>query len=85
MSFEKEEQFSEYLAEQMLSLDVLLIGQQFIEPLADAPCLTDLYVHMVIQGLLSPDLEESVWIRARFPNVIAWFDRVDELTGKKNL
>lgn len=78
--FDNDGVFHEHLREQLVSLDVMLIGQEFFEPLSKAPSLTDLYVFMVMQGLLSPDLEESQWIRPNYANLMRWYDRVDELT-----
>ena len=82
-TFSSEGDFEKHLADQMLSLEIKLMGQKYFEPLADAPTLTDLYMFMVVQGFYSDDLEESVWIRNNYPNVSAWYKRVDRATQKR--
>lgn len=82
-TFTSEGDFEKHLADQMLSLEIKLMGQKYFEPLAEAPTLTDLYIFMVVQGFYSDDLEESVWIKNNYPNVKAWFDRIDRATQRR--
>lgn len=82
-SFPSEADFEKHLADQLVSLEIKLMGQKYFEPLAEAPTLTDLYIFMVIQGFYSHDLEESVWIRANYPNVSSWFTRIELATQKR--
>ena len=65
---------------QFWALEHILGSQTFFEPMVKHPTLTDLYVFMSVQGLLSPDLAQSEWIQAECPNVMRWFHEVDQLT-----
>jgi glutathione S-transferase len=72
--------YKEVLREQLRSLEALLGDQQFFEPAAKFPGLTDLHVFMVLQGFLSKDIEESEAIRRKYPTLVEWHDRVDAAT-----
>lgn len=71
------------LQRQLWSLNHILAAQDFLEPLIPYPSLSDLNVFMVVQGLLSPDLEESKIIQNDYPHILKWFYQVDELTKKR--
>lgn len=75
------EQFESLLKSQFWALEYILSSQKFIEPLVQYPTMTDLYIFMTVQGLISPDISHASWIRQECPNVIRWFTEVDELTG----
>ncbi len=78
--FPSEAAFEQHLRQQFISLEIKLMGQDYFEPFATGPTLTDLYVFMVVQGFYSSDLEESEWIKRDFPYIQKWFQRVDEQT-----
>ncbi len=77
-----EGEYHEMLQNQLFTLDQMISGQRFFEPMTTFPTVTDLNIFMVIQGLLSTDLEESLFIRKEFPNICRWFEDVDNLTSK---
>lgn len=74
--------YLELLKKQLWSVDHILSTQDFMEPLIPYPTISDLNVFMVIQGLLSPDLEESELIKKDYTNIVRWFKEVDKLTKK---
>lgn len=78
-----EKDFLELLKRQFLSLESLLSEQEFIDSNSSLPTLADLSVFMVIQGYMSPDLEESELIHSQFPQIKRWFESVDHLTKDK--
>lgn len=78
----KEVSYMDLLKKQLWSIENILASQEFIDPLVSFPTMTDLNIFMVIQGLLSPDLEESQLIRTNFPSIIKWYESVDRLTSK---
>lgn len=76
------DQYAEMLRNQLWSLNHILSAHDFLEPMVPYPTLTDLNVFMVVQGLLSPDLEESQWIKDHYEHVVRWAKTVDEITAK---
>lgn len=78
-----EDRFLEMIRNQLWSLDRILSTQEFMEPLAHFPTMTDLYIFMVVQGFLSPALEESTWIPHNYGHLYRWYLQVNELTKKQ--
>lgn len=76
----KDEEYLELLRNQLWPLEQILENQEYLEPSATYPTLTDLNVFMVVQGLLSPDLDESKMIKKNYPNIYEWFMTVDAVT-----
>jgi hypothetical protein len=74
------EQFEAQLIKQFWALENMLSTQTFLEPMAQFPTMTDFYVFMTVQGLLSPDISHASWIRDNCPSVMRWYLAVDELT-----
>ncbi len=74
------EQFATQLKGQFWALENMLSSQPFLEPMVQFPSMTDFYVFMTVQGLLTPDISQSTWIRENCPAVLAWFQKVDELS-----
>ncbi len=70
------------LTQQFSSLAAIVEEQTFFEAFAKYPTFTDLYVFMVVQGFLSPDLEESRWIADTYPSIMRWYKTMDSYTGK---
>lgn len=79
-----EEQFNTLLKNQLWSLEHVLSAHDFMEPMIPYPTLTDLNVFMVVQGLLSPDLDESQWIKETYPHVYRWAQAVEQMTAVKS-
>lgn len=76
------EAFKELLVRQFSALSSIIEEQTYFERFAKHPTLTDLYVHMVVQGFLSSDLEESKWIEDTYPKLIRWYSDMEVHTQK---
>lgn len=76
------EAYKELITKQFSSLATIIEEQAYFETFAKHPTLTDLYVFMVVQGFLSPDLEESEWIEKTFPALIRWYKNMLVFTHK---
>ena len=77
-----EEAFRKMIIHQFSSLATVIEEQQYFETFAKHPTFTDLNVFMVIQGFLSPDLEESVWIENTYPALMRWYRNMCLYTQK---
>lgn len=77
--------FRKLLKLQLASLANLIEDKTYFEDFAKHPTLTDLNVFMVIQGLMSPDLEESQIIEQDFPALVRWYKDVNTTTQKERL
>lgn len=71
------EGFTKILRLQLGSLAKLIEGREYFEEFGKYPSLTDLSVFMIIQGLLSPDLEEYALIAEQYPELVDWYKKVD--------
>ena len=78
-----DENYKDLFKKQLWSLNHILSGQEFLEPMVPYPTMTDLNTFMVVQGLLSPDLEEAEWIKENYQEVFRWAKQVDTLTSMK--
>lgn len=70
------------ITQQLSSLAAIVEEQPYFEAFAKYPTFTDLYVFMVVQGFMSPDLEESVWIQNTYPSLNRWYRNMELYTGK---
>lgn len=77
--------FRKILSQQLMSLSKLIEDKTYFEDFAKYPTLTDLHVFMIIQGFLSPDLEESEYIEKNFPDLVRWYKEVNFNTQKERL
>ena len=79
----EESKFREILREQLGALVTQLGDKDYFQANAKAPTLTDLYVFMIVQGLMSPDLaEECEVLQRKFPTLVRWYKDMDTLTQK---
>ncbi len=74
------EAYQKLIGQQFSSLARVIEEQEFFEMFAKYPTLTDLYVFMVVQGFMSPDLEESKWIEETYPALMRWYRNMETLT-----
>lgn len=77
--------FKKILTLQLTSLSKLIEDKTYFEDFAKHPTLTDLNVFMIIQGFLSPDLEESELIGKSYPELVRWYKDVNTATQKERL
>ncbi|MES2527872.1 MAG: hypothetical protein V4598_12340 [Bdellovibrionota bacterium] len=76
------EDYQTLITQQFSSLAAIVEEQPYFEAFAKYPTFTDLYVFMVIQGFLSPDIEESTWIEQTYPSLMRWYKNMELYTGK---
>lgn len=76
------DEYQQLIVQQFSSLETIIEGNTYFETFAKHPTLTDLTVYMIVQGFLSPDMEESRWILDTYPNLVRWYRLVDEMSGK---
>ncbi len=66
------------LHSQLKCLEEIFTNQQYILTGSISISRSDLAIFMVIQGLLSKDLEESEMIAETYPNILRWARDIDE-------
>lgn len=79
-----DEAYHKMLIHQFSSLAKVIDEQQYFETFAKHPTFTDLNVFMVVQGFLSPDLQESVWIENTYPSLMKWYRNMELYTQKNS-
>ncbi len=76
------ESYQKLITQQFSSLASVIEGQSYFEAFAKHPTFTDLKVFMVVQGFMSPDLEESAWIESTYPVLFRWYRNMEMFTQK---
>lgn len=79
-----DEAYKKMITHQFSALANVIEEQQYFESFAKHPTFTDLNVFMVVQGFLSPDLEESTWIAETYPALMRWYRNMELFTQKNN-
>ena len=77
-----DEAYKKMIIHQFSALATVVEDQQYFESFAKHPTFTDLNVFMVVQGFLSPDLEESRWIEETYPALMRWYRNMEVFTQK---
>lgn len=68
--------YKKIIIQQFSALSKVTEEQTYFEAFAKHPTFTDLNVFMVVQGYLSPDLEESQWIETTYPSLMRWYRKM---------
>jgi hypothetical protein len=77
-----QDDFQKLLVQQFSSLASMIEDKSFFEDFATRPSFTDLNVFMIVQGFLSPDIEESEWISGTYPALARWYRNMERVTAK---